>query len=181
MLFASPFCFLLALSTLSISAPSKRDFPQLEADTNTIIDQTIALDNDVKVFIPSPTLVGSLDIHNDMLNLIDALNIATTDVQTSVPISESEAQTLWEQCQELELITADTLNQFIAAKPSYQVIPISGIISLVHQDLTQWKAAVAGFLNSYIWITPAVLLNEAINISDDVLALFDEVIALYAS
>ncbi|PFH51155.1 hypothetical protein AMATHDRAFT_40345 [Amanita thiersii Skay4041] len=174
--------FLLALATVGVSTPVQRDFNALETDLADISSKTNALDAELTAFPSSDqteAIAQALDIHNSAVALVDALNHAAGDA--NVALTDAQATTILGQLQNLEPVIAHALDEVVQKKADFEAIPISGLTALIHQDLVDLQNGVRTFSNALLAITPADQQDPATALSNEIIALFDNPIAVYAS
>ncbi|KAF8639225.1 hypothetical protein AX17_001710 [Amanita inopinata Kibby_2008] len=176
--------FLFALATTGSALPTRRDFNQLQADIGDINNKTGTLDTQLTAFPPSDSsqsLGAALTIHNSANALITSLNTGTTDGQANGAFSEAEGQTVLSEMIALKPTISHALDEVVAKKPDFEALPITGLTTVIHQDLVNMQSATANFSNALIADAPADLQANATALRDEFVGLFNAPIANYTS
>ncbi|KAF8885355.1 hydrophobic surface binding protein [Infundibulicybe gibba] len=168
-----------SLALTGFAAPNaKRTVAQVEADITKISAQLTTLDNAIKTFGTSKSLLAALAIHSNSVTLGTDIDTGTTDVKaTSTPIAEADGQTILADVQALVPKITTTLNDIVAQKANIAALPIGGIPALVCQDLKNLKASTDAFADALIASAPADLKTAATTLKNTIDAAFAAALA----
>ncbi|KAK7445737.1 hypothetical protein VKT23_014732 [Stygiomarasmius scandens] len=175
------FAILASVAALALASPFKRTVAQVETDLRNIATQVTTLDNNINAFPNSGgSLTQALAIHTAAQNLLTSVNSATTDVQGTTGVSESDGQTIIGIVNGFEPTIIDALNAIITKKPAFDALPLGGVSALVKQDLGQLGTATSNLEVALINQAPSDLKSQAQSIQAAVDAAFAKAQAAYA-
>ncbi|KAF8885357.1 hydrophobic surface binding protein A-domain-containing protein [Infundibulicybe gibba] len=159
-----------SLALTGFAAPNvKRTVAQVEADIAKISAQLTTLDNAIKAFGTSKSLVQALAIHTDATTLVTDINTGTTDVKaTATPIAEADGQAILTAVGGLETPITTALNDITGQKANIAALPIGGIPALVCQDLKNLQTATAAFAASLVAAAPTDLKTQATTLANTI-------------
>ncbi|KAF8885354.1 hydrophobic surface binding protein A-domain-containing protein [Infundibulicybe gibba] len=170
-----------SLALTGFAAPSATGtVTQVEADITKISAQVTTLDNAIKTFGTSKSLIAALAMHSNSVTLGSNIDTGTADLKaTPPPIAEADAQAILTNFQALLPRIIAALDDIVAQKANIAALPIPGIPILVCRDLKNLQASTDAFADALIASAPADLKTAAITLKNAINAAF--VAALAAS
>ncbi|KAF7363195.1 Hydrophobic surface binding protein [Mycena venus] len=132
-----------------------------------------------------PPSNGSVDdalaIHADATSIINTLNTAASDVESTGEFSEDDDTAILSAIETSVSTVLGSLLDIIDKKPAFEALPICGFSMLFLQDLKNLQNASVGFGNALINTAPGTLVANFTELTNNISAAFEPAITVYSS